>query len=86
MNYCDRCDCEVSHLNISNLKSDEGMEIMVCDICYGSIVGNIIHWNTQYSSDVVTIAKMMAQVGNMILEKINSMPSEPSTPPAVPSK
>lgn len=68
---CDRCDCRVSNLNTSLIKDHDGSKVMVCDICYGSIVGNILRWPAQYSDDVVAVARMMAQVGNMVLEKMN---------------
>lgn len=71
MRDCDRCDSRVSHINTSIVKNDDGSDIMVCDICYGSIIGNILRWPAQYSNDVVKIARMVAQVGNIILEKMN---------------
>lgn len=61
---CNRCNSSVSHLNVSCFGSE-----LVCDICYSTIVGNILFYSSQYSEDVVTIARMIAQVGNMILHK-----------------
>lgn len=71
MNNCERCDCRVSHLNPGLEKNSDGSDVMICDICYGSGVGNVLRWPAQYSDDVLVISKIIAQVGNMILEKMN---------------
>jgi hypothetical protein len=70
---CERCDCVVSHLNKSNFQDEDGNDIMVCDICYGSRVGNILQWPEQYSNDAVSVARMIAEVGNMILERMKEV-------------
>lgn len=66
---CDVCGSEVTKLNGANKPlSDE--VLFICDICYRTQIGNILMYEKNYSSAEENLAKALAQLGNLILERI----------------
>jgi len=67
---CWLCSSKLSEKNKNNwLIADVGNKA-ICDICYGTHAGTIIRYRNQYSQDAVSIAIAMAQIANIILERL----------------
>ena len=48
----------------------QGQELHLCEICYRTSVGQTIMYRNIHDAGEVSVAKMLAEVGNLLLEKL----------------
>ena len=68
--YCERCDSKIS--NSFYAKNLNGEDIEICEFCYYTMLGTILKYSKQYTSDTRELAKGICQSLNLIVEKIGS--------------
>lgn len=82
---CDFCGTAADMIyNIKDdVPADKRYKANLCEVCWSTHCGNIHHYSHQYSNGVYTLATILAQRTNLILNaiKANAQPTLVNLPP-----
>lgn len=70
---CDSCGCIAPLGDFKVNKSDGSMEqifIELCEVCSSTYISNITRYNRVYSLEEQNITRSLAQVANLLLDKL----------------
>lgn len=70
---CHICRCVAPLGDFKLNKSDGSMEqvfVEMCEVCAATFISNTIHWKSVYSGEQAHMALILAQVANLLLDKL----------------
>lgn len=66
---CESCGSEAP-LRVFGMGVAPAVNKRLCEICANSQISNVTHYREQYKEDTVITARLMANVGNTVMDKI----------------